>query len=159
MAIMRRCTIARFRNALLRCADGCSRRSGLRTGNRTWGAVGIEGLAPHFFDFEPTFYFRDGGHVAGRLEGSYDLLLTQRLVVQPEAELNFYSKADPARGNGSGLVGSGCGHSYSLQHDGGSSRRTWGLRTTQVWRYRDVRAQAGEAVASPTFVFGVRVWR
>jgi|SRR5580704_2645728 uncharacterized protein involved in copper resistance len=67
------------------------------------GAVGIEGLAPHFFQFQPTFYFRDGGNVAGRLEGPYDLLITQRLVVQPEAELNFYSKSDPGRGTGSGL--------------------------------------------------------
>jgi copper resistance protein B len=24
---------------------------------RTWGAIGIEGLAPHFFEFAPTFYF------------------------------------------------------------------------------------------------------
>jgi hypothetical protein len=64
------------------------------------GAVGIEGLAPHFFQFQPTFYFRDGGNVAGRLEGSYDLLISQRLVVQPEAELNFYSKSDPGRGTG-----------------------------------------------------------
>src|SRR5258708_25235128 len=70
---------------------------------RTWGAVGIEGLAPHFFQFEPTFYFRDGGHFAGRVAGSYDLLITQRLVAQPEFEMNFYSKSDLGRGIGTGL--------------------------------------------------------
>ena len=37
------------------------------------------------------------------MTGSYDLLLTQRLIVQPEAELNFYSKDDPSRQIGSGL--------------------------------------------------------
>jgi copper resistance protein B len=44
----------------------------------------------------------DGNHVAGRVTGSYDLLLTQRWIVQPEAELNFYSKDDPSRQIGPG---------------------------------------------------------
>ena len=70
---------------------------------RTWAAIGIEGLAPYSFEFAPTLYIRGGGHVAGRVTGSYDLLLTQRLIVQPEAELNFYSKDDPSRQIGSGL--------------------------------------------------------
>jgi copper resistance protein B len=70
---------------------------------RTWGALGIEGLAPYFLRFAPTFYFSDGGRVAGRVNGSYDLLLTNRLILQPQFELNFYSKRDPGRGIGSGL--------------------------------------------------------
>src|ERR1700733_6172216 len=54
-------------------------QAGIRTDldsgpKRVWGAAGIAGLAPHFFQFEPTFYFRDGGHLAGRVSGSYDLL-------------------------------------------------------------------------------------
>jgi copper resistance protein B len=71
--------------------------------SRAWVALGIQGLAPYWFNFAPTIYVRDGGRVAGRLEGYYDLYLTQRLIVQPQAELNFYSQADPARGIGSGL--------------------------------------------------------
>jgi uncharacterized protein involved in copper resistance len=60
-------------------------------------------LAPNFFEFEPTFYFSDGGRVAGRVNSSYDLLITQRPILQPQFELNFYSKSDPSRGTGSGL--------------------------------------------------------
>jgi uncharacterized protein involved in copper resistance len=37
---------------------------------RVWAAVCVEGLAPYFFDFEPTFYVRDGGLIAGRINGS-----------------------------------------------------------------------------------------
>jgi copper resistance protein B len=59
---------------------------------RVWGAAGIEGLAPHFSSLNRTFYFRDVGHLAGRVSGSYDLLLTQRLIAQRELEMNFYSK-------------------------------------------------------------------
>ena len=70
---------------------------------RAWLALGIQGLAPYLFNFAPTFYVRDGGHVAGRLEGYYDLYLTQRLILQPQVEMNFYSRADRARGIGTGL--------------------------------------------------------
>ncbi len=70
---------------------------------RTWGAIGIEGLAPYFFEFAPTFYFSNRGYFAGRIEGSYDILITNRVIAQPQFELNFYSKSDPSRGVGSGL--------------------------------------------------------
>jgi uncharacterized protein involved in copper resistance len=51
-----------------------------------------------FFQFAPTFYFSDRGRFAGRIVGSYDLLITNRLIAQPEFEMNFYSKRDPSRG-------------------------------------------------------------
>jgi Copper resistance protein B precursor (CopB) len=43
--------------------------------------------------------------VEGRIQGSYDLYLSQRLILQPQVEMNFYSQADPARGIGSGFSG------------------------------------------------------
>lgn len=70
---------------------------------RLWGAIGIEGLAPEFFDTELTLYARDAGHFAARYTGWYDILLTNRLILQPEAEVNAYTKSDPARGLGSGF--------------------------------------------------------
>src|SRR5260370_34885807 len=50
---------------------------------RTWGALGLQGLAPYFFDFGPTFYFRHLGRFAGRLVGSYDCLITQGVQLKP----------------------------------------------------------------------------
>ena len=79
-------------------------RSDLDSGTtRNWAAFGLQGLAPLFFDLEATGYVSDQGHLAARLVASYDLLLTQRLILQPEAELNLYSKADPGRSVGSGI--------------------------------------------------------
>ena len=65
---------------------------------RAWAALGVQGLAPYFFNFAPTLYVRDGGRVAGRIQGSYDLYLSQRLILQPQVEMNFYSQADRGRG-------------------------------------------------------------
>jgi copper resistance protein B len=69
----------------------------------TWAALGIQGLAPQWFQTEATFYASDGGRTAMRLKVSYDLLLTQRLVLQPYAEANLYGRADPQQRVGSGL--------------------------------------------------------
>jgi copper resistance protein B len=126
--------------------------------SRTWGAVGIQGLAPNFFDFEPTLYFSDGGNVAGRLQGSYDLQITQRLVLQPEAELNFYSKSDPGRGTGSGLsdLDAGVRLRYAI-----SRKFAPYVGFAYTGKYGDAASfarQEREAVDSPTFVFGIRVW-
>jgi copper resistance protein B len=69
---------------------------------RGWAALGIEGLSEYFFQVSATGYASDTGHFAAKLFASYDLLITQRLILQPEMEINLYSKADPRR-----LVGAG----------------------------------------------------
>ncbi len=70
---------------------------------RGWAAFGVEGLAPLFFHVAATGYASDRGHFATKLEGSYDQLLTQQLILEPQAEINLYSKDDFARRIGSGL--------------------------------------------------------
>jgi copper resistance protein B len=125
---------------------------------RVWAAVGVEGLAPYFFDFEPTFYIRDGGHMAGRINGSWDLFITQRWVVQPQAELNFYSKDDPARQTGSGFsdIDTGVRLRYEL---------TRKVNPYIGWAYDGkyggsalYTRQSGGATSNSSFVFGFRVW-
>ncbi len=71
--------------------------------SRTWAAFGVEGLAPYWIDMEVTLYVGDAGRTALRFEGSHDMRLTQRLILQPQLEFNLYGKDDMARGLGSGL--------------------------------------------------------
>src|SRR3569832_1938544 len=70
---------------------------------RGWLAFGVEGLAPLFFHVAATGYVSDRGHLGAKLEGSYDQLITQTLILQPQMEMNFYTKDDPARLTGAGL--------------------------------------------------------
>ena len=70
---------------------------------RGWAAVGIEGLAAYWFDVEATLYAGQAGRTAARFRVEHDLLITQRLIVQPEVETNLYGKTDAARELGSGL--------------------------------------------------------
>ena len=55
------------------------------------------------FDVEATVYASDTEHYAARLKRSYDRLITDRLTLQPEAEMNFYTKSAPGRRMASGL--------------------------------------------------------
>ncbi len=72
--------------------------------DRGWLALGVQGLAPYWLYTEATAYVNEQGRTAFRLELEYDLLITQRLILQPRTELNFYSQADDSRALSSGLA-------------------------------------------------------
>lgn len=71
--------------------------------SRDWLALGVEGLAPYFFQIEATGYVGDAGRTAARFRAEYELLFTQRLILQSEFEVNAYGKDDPERHIGAGF--------------------------------------------------------
>ena len=71
--------------------------------SRNWLALGVQGLAPYFFQIEATAYVGDAGRTAVRFRAQYELLFTQRLILQPELEVNAYGKDDPERQIGAGF--------------------------------------------------------
>jgi copper resistance protein B len=100
----------------------------------------------------------EAGRTAARLEGDYDILLTNRLILQPTAELNFYGRNDPPRGVGSGLSDSELGLRlrYEVRREfapyvGVSWNRSYG-QTAQYAR------DEGEDISQWRWVVGVRLW-
>jgi copper resistance protein B len=71
--------------------------------SRTWAAVGVQGLAPYWFEVEATLYVGEEGRTAVNLSSEYEMFLTQRWVLQPKLEVQLYGKDDVANGIGSGL--------------------------------------------------------
>ncbi len=71
--------------------------------DRKWLAFGVQGLAPYWFEVEAAAYVGESGRTALRLEAEYELLLTQKLILQPRIETNVYGKRDAERERGSGL--------------------------------------------------------
>jgi len=78
-------------------------RHDVQPDSRTWASVGIQGLAPYFFELSALLHASSGGQVQFTLEAEYELLLTNRLILQPMAELTASLKNEPGRGIGSGL--------------------------------------------------------
>lgn len=125
---------------------------------RNWAAFGVQGLAPYWFDVQATAYVGQSGRTAARVELDYDQLITQRLVLQPNLEVNLYGKNDRPRNIGSGLsdIEAGLRLRYEITRQfapyiGVSWRRKFGSTAA-------FSRAAGENVRDTRFVAGVRIW-
>ncbi|AKF45041.1 Uncharacterized protein involved in copper resistance [Pseudomonas syringae pv. syringae B301D] len=125
---------------------------------QTWAAFGLQGQAISDLDIEATAFIGEAGQTAARLEADYDLQLTNNLVLQPTAELNFYGKNDPQRGNGSGLSTSEFGLRLRYEitpqfapYVGVSWDRSYG-------KTADYAREDDEDTQDARLVVGVRMW-
>jgi len=125
---------------------------------RNWLAFGVQGLAPYWFEVDATAYLGTEGRTAMRLSAEYELLITQRLILQPRIEANLYGKSDRATGTGSGLSNGAVGvrlrYEFSRQfapYIGVERYQTFGNTADMV------RASGGRS-GETRFVAGVRVW-
>lgn len=125
---------------------------------RTYATIGVEGLAPGFFEVEGALFLSNKGDVLARAEGYYDQRITQRLILQPRAELNFAAQDVPETGTGSGLVDAEVGLRlrYEIRREFAPYVGVSYLRKTGDTA-RFARA-AGEDVHATSFVLGVRAW-
>jgi copper resistance protein B len=125
---------------------------------RTWAAVGIQGLAPYRFEVEATAYLGGSGRTHFRVETEYELLLTNRLILQPLAEVEIYGKSDPERRIGAGLSSMDAG--LRLRYEG---RREIAPYIGVTWNRKffgtaDLAEAAGEASGGARLALGLRVW-
>ncbi|TWI50501.1 copper resistance protein B [Pseudomonas duriflava] len=126
--------------------------------SQTWAAFGIQGMALYDLELEATAFIGENGQTAARLEGDYDILLTNRLILQPTAEVNLYGKNDSARGIGSGLSETEVGLRlrYEIRREfapyiGVTWNRTYGNTA-------DYAHEEGEDRSETRLVAGVRLW-
>ncbi len=120
--------------------------------------LGLQGLAPYWFELEPALFVSQDGDVSARLEASYDLLFTQRLILEPELEANLAVQDVPEWAMGSGL--SDVELSARLRYEIVRELApyvgiSWHRRVGDTADF--VRAAGGDA-SEPTFVAGVRAW-
>ena len=134
-------------------------RQDLRPGPaQSWLAVGIQGMAPYWFDVEATAYLGAGGQTAVRLEAEYELLLTRRLVLQPLVELNLYGQTNAERGIGAGINSFDAG--LRLRYE---LRREFAPYLGVIWNNRvgetaELADAAGESPGGRRVVAGLRLW-
>ena len=129
------------------------------TRTRTSLALGLQGLAPGWFEVEPTLFVSQDGDVSASLEASYDLLFTQRLVLQPRLETSVAAQEMPEFGVGSGFndVELGLRMRYEI-------RREFAPYVGVTWSNRfggtaDLARASGETVRDLQLVAGLRLWR
>jgi copper resistance protein B len=125
---------------------------------RTYAALGFEGLAPYQFHTAGALFLSTKGDLLGRVEGWYDQRLTQRLVLQPRAELNFAAQDVPATRTGSGLTDAELGLRlrYELRREFAPYLGiSWTRKAGDTARFA---RQDGDGVEDTSLVAGIRFW-
>jgi copper resistance protein B len=125
---------------------------------RTYAVVGVEGLAPYWFEVGAALFLSDKGDLLARMEASYDQRITQRLVLEPNAELNFAAQDVPELGIGSGLsdVELGLRLRYEFAPEFAPYVGVnWERKTGNTAR---LARDEGEGVSATSLVLGVRFW-
>ncbi len=125
---------------------------------RGYLVLGIEGLAPYWFEVDGAVFLSDRGDLSARFEGEYDQRITQRLILQPRVEVDFALQDVPEIGVGSGLSEAEAGLRLRYEivpefapYVGVQYGRAFG----DTARFR--RA-GGEDVGGWSFLVGVRTW-
>lgn len=125
---------------------------------RTWASVGIQGLAPYWFEVEATAYVGTSGRTLFRFETEYEWLLTNRLVLQPLVEVDIYGKSDPERGIGAGLSSADAG--LRLRYE---IRRELAPYVGVLWNWKffgtaDLAEARGDDTGGAKLLLGLRMW-
>lgn len=128
------------------------------TPDRSWAVIGFQGLAPYFFEVDTALFIGESGRTALRLEAEYELMFTQKLILTPEFEVNFYGKNDEEIGVGSGLSDLELG--LRLRYE---IRREFAPYIGVNWSKKygntaDFARAEGSDVSDSQFVLGIRAW-
>ncbi|MBX3646351.1 MAG: copper resistance protein B [Rhodocyclaceae bacterium] len=125
---------------------------------RNWLAAGVQGLSPYWFEVDATAYLGSSGRTALRLGAEYELLLTQKLILQPRAEINIYGKDDAAREIGSGLSSSVVGLRLRYEINRQLAPYIGVERTGKSGKTADMARASGERTTETRWVAGLRFW-
>lgn len=120
--------------------------------------LGVQGLAPYWFEIDAAAFLSDRGDLTARIEAEYDQRITNRLILQPRVEIDFAAQDAPSIGIGAGLstVEAGLRLRYEFvpefaPYTGVDYERAFGGTA-------DFRRAAGEDVGGPALLIGLRAW-
>jgi copper resistance protein B len=126
--------------------------------SRNWAVFGVQGLAPYFFDTNVALFVGEEGRTALRLSTAQDWLMTQRLILTPDFEMNAYGKNDKALGIGSGVsdISVGLRLRYEIVR---KFAPYMGLSwSKKVGKTADIADNNGQTTSDTQFVIGVKAW-
>ena len=125
---------------------------------RAYLVLGVQGLAPYWFEVDSSLFLSEKGDLSARLEAEYDQRITQRLILQPRVEASLALQDVPELGTGSGLSSAEAGIRLRYEfvpefapYVGVEYERAFGDTA-------GFRRLAGQEAGGWGFVAGVRLW-
>jgi copper resistance protein B len=120
--------------------------------------LGVQGLAPYWWEVDGALFLSNKGEVTARAEAEYDLRITQKLILQPRGEIDLSLQDIPELGIGAGLSEAAVGARLRYQitplfapYVGVEYERAFGDSA-------DFRRNEGEDAGGFNLLAGVRVW-
>lgn len=133
-------------------------RQDLTGPERTHAVLGVQGLAPYMFEVDAAAFLSTKGDLTARVEAELDQRITQRLILQPRAEVNLSAQDIPELGVGAGLDSVELG--LRLRYEFAREFAPY-VGVEQEWKVdqsADYARLAGEDPSATNYVVGVRFW-
>lgn len=126
--------------------------------NTSYGVIGVQGLAPYLYEVDAALFVSHRGDVTARVEAEIDQRITQRLILQPRAELNLAAQDIPQLGIGAGIdkVEVGLRLRYEIIREFApyiGIEQSWKLGRSATY----ARA-SGDSPSVTNYVVGIRFW-
>ena len=115
-------------------------------------------MAPYTFELDAAAFLSNKGDLTASVEGELDQRITQRLLLQPRAEVSLSAQDIPELGIGAGLdsVELGLRLRYEIAREFApyiGAEQEW-----KVGQSADYARLAGEDPSVTNYVVGVRFW-
>ncbi|MBA3067568.1 MAG: copper resistance protein B [Hyphomonas sp.] len=126
--------------------------------SRTYAVLGVQGLAPYWFEVGGAVFLSEEGDLSARVEAQYEFRFTQRLILQPRTELNFAAEDVPELETGAGLSTAEVGLRLRYEADRQFAPYigvNWKASTGDTADYARARSEDTETLS---FVTGIRLW-
>ncbi len=122
------------------------------------GVIGVQGLAPYWFEIDASAFISVDGDVTARLEAEYDVHLSQWLVLQPRVEIALAAQDIPELNIEAGITDLQAG--LRLRY---AVKRQFSPYIGVAWHSKfggeaDLARAQGEGAKSAKLVLGVSAW-
>jgi copper resistance protein B len=126
---------------------------------RVFAALGVEGLAPGYFDIDATVFVSHEGDVSARATATVSSYVTQRLIAEPRVELEaaVQEVEDFGVGNGLTTIELGLRLRYEIRREIAPYLGVHWERA--LFETADLARAAGEDASVVSAVAGLRIWR
>lgn len=125
---------------------------------RGYAVLGVQGLAPYYFETDAALFLSNKGDLSALLSAEYELLLTQRLILQPAMEMNLSAHNVRELGVGAGVsdIELGMRLRYEIKREFATYIGVnWQQKLGQT---RSMAQNNGEKTDIPSLVAGIRFW-
>ena len=126
--------------------------------SRGFAVIGFQGLARYRFELEPALFISQDGDVSARLTATYDMLITQRLILQPRFDFDAAVQSAEKFGVGEGVnsIGLGLRLRYEITREFAPYIGVQWLK--RFGETADISRRGGGRADDVAVVFGVRLW-